>query len=220
MKIQTETDLIDAIARELSWRKKELTAFKLSLPVMRQHERASWIRAAVCILYSHWEGFVREAATYYLNYVAQRRPTHDILSPGLLALVIRERFRAYRQSDKISLHIEIVDFFRSGLATSSRIPWKDGVDTQSNLNSEVFREIAHLIGLDYSRYSTKEAIIDEKLLKSRNGIAHGENVSLGLLDYEELHADVLELIEWFRDDVENAVAQKNYRLVSAPKSVI
>ncbi|GAB3216210.1 hypothetical protein GCM10027295_18640 [Pseudaeromonas pectinilytica] len=52
------------------------------------------------------------------------------------------------------------------------------VNTKSNLNSEVFMEIAYKIGINGDFFESYIHIIDSVLLKNRNAIAHGENTSV------------------------------------------
>lgn len=76
--------------------------------------------------------------------------------------------------------------------------------------SLILREIVCLLGLDYSFYETKEVIINEQLLKRRNGIAHGEYLSLDREEYQQLHDEILGMIENFRTQIENNANQELY----------
>ena len=82
---------------------------------------------------------------------------------------------------------------------------------RDNLNSEVLREILHLLDLDHQPYETKRVLLDQRLLRKRNEIAHGEHSSVNRTNYDELHAGVLNLLDRFRDDVENAAQLKHFR---------
>ena len=53
-------------------------------------------------------------------------------------------------------------------------------------------------------------IIDEKLLGHRNKIAHGERIHLDIADYEEIYAEIVALMDTFRNDVENAALTKAF----------
>ena len=101
----------------------------------------------------------------------------------------------------------------SDLAETARIDWDTAIDTRANLNSDAFREILVSIGLEEARYSTKGALIDQRLLRNRNVISHGGYLSIQLEDYNELHTEVVQMVEWFRNDVENAAVTAAYRRV-------
>ena len=63
MNIRTQEDLGEFLDRELAWRKKELSLVKLSLDSSRTEQIPSSVRAGICMLYAHWEGFIRELYT-------------------------------------------------------------------------------------------------------------------------------------------------------------
>ncbi|MDT9293653.1 MAG: MAE_28990/MAE_18760 family HEPN-like nuclease [Arthrospira platensis PCC 7345] len=81
----------------------------------------------------------------------------------------------------------------------------------SNLSSEIFKEITAILGLDFSPYSTKANLIDEKLLKTRNEIAHGEYLLFDRHEYIELHRMVIEMLDLFRTQIENAALQEAFK---------
>ncbi len=71
-KIRSLTNLADALAAEFAWRKKELHGLKtIVIANEKTHNRDLCIRAAVTLLYAHWEGSVKQAAGYYLEFVAR-----------------------------------------------------------------------------------------------------------------------------------------------------
>ena len=67
------------------------------------------------------------------------------------------------------------------------------------------------LGLDDKDYSTKGALIDQRLLRNRNMIAHGERPDIEQDDYKTVHDEIIQLVERFRDDVENAAVLGSYR---------
>ncbi len=67
-----------------------------------------------------------------------------------------------------------------------------------------------MLGLDYSFYETKEVIIDEKLLAKRNKIAHGEYLDIDENDYDELHRQIISMMDHFSNQIDNCAATKQY----------
>ena len=45
-------------------------------------------RLAVCLIYAHWEGFVKIAAQAYLDYVHRQGLDHQDLADSILALAL------------------------------------------------------------------------------------------------------------------------------------
>ena len=211
MKLRSVSELTDYIDRDLTWRKREISTMKLQVGRARQHEQDPLVRAGVCLLYAHWEGFVKQTSTAYLNYVARKGLKYRELQASLVALSLRSQFAVCGESTKITLRADLTEFLLSDLNESASIPWDDAVDTRSNLKCEVLKEITRMLNVDYTSYAVKELIIDGKLLYYRNNIAHGAEMMLPASDYEELHREVLWLLERFRDDVENAAVVEAYK---------
>ena len=108
-------------------------------------------------------------------------------------------------------HNALVNFFVTRMSERSALPYKNVIDTESNLSSKVFRDVVEKLGLDYSSYETREKLIDEKLLESRNTIAHGSYLATDLDGYIDLQDEVLGMMELFRNQIENSAITKSYR---------
>lgn len=214
MKLRTEEQVHDFLASDIIWRKKELSQFKFLLgsSISRADRRDALLRGTVTILYAHWEGFIKSASQAYLNFLSCQRLRLEELSPNFLALASRNLLQKASASSKIHAHIELTRLFREGLSSQSIIPYDKAISTQANLSSKVLFEIIETLGLDASPFATKEHLIDEGLLEARNTIAHGEYLILNVERYEELHREVVLMMEDFRSQVDNAVASKKYRI--------
>ncbi len=86
------------------------------------------------------------------------------------------------------------------------------MSTQSNLNSGVLQDIILTIGLEYAPYETKEKLIDERLLRSRNSIANGQYLTMDTTEYVELHEEIQSLVQLFYNQVDNAAQTSAYRV--------
>ena len=95
------------------------------------------------------------------------------------------------------------------------MPASAGVNTKANLKSEVLQEIMMSLGLDYSRLSTKEKLIDEKLLANRNRIAHGQYLNVAYAEYLELHVEVLGMMQEIFDQIDERASRGAYRTARA-----
>ncbi len=212
MRIRTIDNFTSKVADQLAWRRKELTELKALVEGSGDnHVRQSMlIRAGVALLYAHWEGFVKGTGAYLLEFVSEQRLTHAELQPNFISVILRKRLNIAKQSKKVSTTGEMVDFFCTKMQSRANIPSKDVIDTNSNLSSSVLSEILWTLGLDEKPYVTKKLILDERLVKKRNSIAHGQSLNISLEDYLSLHTEVLALIDEFRNQLENACVEKKY----------
>ncbi len=177
----------------------------------RDDRRAALLRAAMALLYAHWEGFIKTAGTAYVEFVAAQRLRLDELAPNFLALASRRALMAATGARRIHAHIELTKLFRCGLHEVSSMPHQHAVNTRANLSSEALRDVMDTLGLDYSPFATKGQLIDETLLASRNTIAHGEYLTITESTYRDTHKEVLRMMETFRTLVQNAANSGGYR---------
>lgn len=211
MKIRSLLELGEFLDGELSWRKKELTTIKLMLRGLRNHERNALLRAAICLLYAHWEGFIKAATISYVTIVSRKGLRYCDLAPNFVALGLRGQIRESGMSLKPSIHTKLVRLLVSGLEDHAILSPETAVDTTSNLNFEEFDEVLCILGLERAPYMLQKPLIDERLLKNRNAVAHGDKVSIDEEDYGELHEKMIAMIDTFRDAVQNAAALETYR---------
>ena len=210
-KIRTSTQASDLLDREFAWRLKEIANLKSSIRTAESIIRKTLLRAGVPLLYAHWEGFVKNAAEIYLNYVANQRHTYNELKSCFVVHGVKAKLNLLIDAQKAELNTSIVDFLLDELNERASIPYKDIINTQSNLNSSVFKSIAYSIGIDPSAYATKYIFIDKSVLGRRNSIAHGEYLDLNIDDYNKLSDGIISLLRQFKTDVENALTFNAYK---------
>ena len=213
MKIRTENDLQDAIDHEMAWRKHELAAVKANVVSSRKSAKETAIRAGVALLYAHWEGAIKNIATYYLEYVAMQSHSYGQLKPNFLAIAIKNNLRQFEDSNKTTIHTSVVSDVLALQSAKTKIPTEGIIKTDSNLKSDIFIEIMATIGLPSEEYETSYKLIDSVLLEKRNKIAHGERIESVELDEErycDLHDKVLGLIQQFANQTSNAATLKQY----------
>lgn len=218
-KIRTIEDLQQNLDYELAWRKKEL-AFMRSLITTKSSSKVPatekvncYIRSSITMLYAHWEGFVKIAGNFYLDYIVSQKLQYVDLTNNFVALAAKRFLHELDSADKVTAHMSVTNFFLSGL--TKRCSYLMEIETKSNLSSEVFREIIFILGLDYKLYETKANLIDEILLKHRNHIAHGNysprNFPVDVDIFIDLHKNVIELMDLFADQISNAASTQAYK---------
>lgn len=214
MRIRTLGQLVEVLDNDLAWRKRELTTVKFMLASRRTHQTGPLLRAAICLLYAHWEGFVNTAATGYVAFVANQGLRYRDLTPNFVALGLRREILSAGRSERPTVHTGLAAILTSDLSDRAEIDWRN-LPIGSNINSDTLREILALLGLDERDYLSKGPLLDKKLLANRNRIAHGERADLEPADYDGLQSEIIELVERFGTDVQNAAATGRFRRASA-----
>jgi MAE_28990/MAE_18760-like HEPN len=74
----------------------------------------------------------------------------------------------------------------------------------------MIKEICLICSVDSSHFETKRVFLDQFILKRRNAIAHGQQEFIQEAGMDDLVADILALMQYFRTLLENKVYQKQY----------
>lgn len=210
MNPRTKGALYQYLDSEMAWRIKEIHALRRSVAISEGRTSEVHIRAGVALLYAHWEGFIKSAANAYVSYIAHRADPNEDLQSCFVALGMRSTLSDAFSSPKPAFSVAVVEHLLTTMSKPSNLPRKDAISAQDNLNFEVLKNICAWIGLDAARYEPRSALIDERLLKSRNGIAHGDRLMIDSNGYYELVDKVLEMMRWFKTDIENAAASESF----------
>jgi len=98
MKVRNKNEFLDLIQTEKAWRGKELRNIKSLVRDSRNAFEHTVTRAALLLLYSHWEGYIKritELFFYYLNFKCIK---YSELSINFKSLgIIPESYRVYHQ---------------------------------------------------------------------------------------------------------------------------
>lgn len=212
MKLRTPSQFTDKINQNLAHRKRELSSLLNHVSRARIHEVEPVSKAAVCLLYAHWEGFVKYGGTCLANFVAFKGISISALSNGFIAACVQQKLKQVRGTKKISIAREYVELVRHPNAGLGPLKWDSVIETHDNLNMDSLKEILELVGCDDSFYQTKKGVIDSQLVHYRNSIAHTGYSDFDPNDYPRLHAETLALIEKFRDDLEDSVSSRLFEI--------
>lgn len=208
--LQTFSLLQDYLDKDHSWRIKEIANFKMDCKNPNLLKQRGWLRAATPILYAHWEGFVKNAATAYVNFVDCQGNNYEDLQSCLVVFGLKNHIHSLLSSKNSSVNFEVVEFFRTEIKNQARLKFANAINTEANLSSQVFKNIAESIGIDTTPYESKYNLIDISLLKRRNRIAHGEYLDIGPGDYSNLADETLILLRQFKTDIENSAVLGKY----------
>lgn len=214
MKTRSKEELVDCLNSISKWRKKEL----ITLDGMAKDKKSCqsiFLRTSIVIAYAHWEGFVKEASLAYLTFLSTIKPRLDSMSENFVALYCRDILvNSSKTTKKINRHIDVVSLFTKEMPLGIKYDKDLRIDTESNLNGEVFENICLSLGINYRAFwSTKKPFIDA-LVENRCKIAHGENFTVDKKYAIEVIDFSIKAIQWFKTDIENAVIQEAYLCTS------
>ena len=216
--ISTIDDLNNKLDNELAWRKKELIDLSQSIKVSNGDKKIMLLRCGIPIIYAHWEGFVKSSLSYYLEYVSKQNVPFVELKRNFLGVKLKKEIDTFCATGKTknSIHTETVELVLKNMESdTSNIPYKDQIDTKSNLNSNLFKDLMNLVGVDYSGFSTSFNMIDEQLLNMRNHIAHGrvlKSISLDEDKYMAINDRVIRMLEDLKELLCEYADQKKYKV--------
>lgn len=211
MKIRSICELEDYLDEEISWRKKEMTLAINNFQASKAKTIDHYSRAAILMIYSHWEGFIKRCAQAYLLYINNLGIRCKDIKINFLSLALMKETDGNSSIKKIITRKAVIDFLAGELNEKFSIDIAQ-IDTESNLNIEVLEGICYLVGMDASSFMQKKIWIDSRLLNYRNKIAHGEKVIYSSLDFDpkELKDEIQNLLELFKSNVLNAALLKSY----------
>ncbi|GBF81228.1 MAE_28990/MAE_18760 family HEPN-like nuclease [Aphanothece sacrum] len=208
---QTVGILQENLDDDLSWRIKELSLLKNKIPTQKGTEQNVLIKAGITLLYAHWEGFIKYSAECYLQFVSLQKLKYNELDYCFIALCSRKSINELLKTKKFELQQEIVKNLLDNLEERAKIPYEGIINTKSNLNFDVFRDICMIVGIDYKQYETKKNAIDEELLTIRNKIAHGKDLKKDYADFINIYEIVTILMRNIKDDILNAAITQRYK---------
>jgi hypothetical protein len=210
----TEQDLSDLFDEDLIWRRKELSDMKSAVRAADGAAKPVLLRAIITMSYAHWEGYVRTCANRYFEYLTIRRRPYSDLERQIYVNKFLLRIDALHQGRaSLEARCELINDILDGTTGTFNYVHPSLIDTKSNLNTDVIKEICVICSVESSHFETKRVFLDQFLLKRRNAIAHGQQEFIQEAGMNDLVADILALMQHFRTLLENKVYQKQYAAV-------
>lgn len=216
--ISTIDGLNNKLDNELAWRKKELIDLSQNIKVSNGDTKITLIRCGIPIIYAHWEGFVKNSLSYYLEHVSKQNVPFVELKRNFLGVKLKKEIDDFCGTGKTknSIHTKTVELVLENMENgTSNIPYKNQIDTKSNLNSALFKDLMNLVGVDYSEFETSFNLIDEQLLNMRNNIAHGrvlKSIALDENTYTAINDRVIRMLENLKEILCEYAEQKKYKI--------
>ena len=207
----TEHDLSSILDTDLIWRRKELSDLKSAIKNADLPARSVLLRAIIAMSYAHWEGYVRTCANRYFEHLTLRKKPFVRFERQIYVNSMLGRLDAlYRSRTCLEDRCKLINDILDGENSRFSYVRPELVDTRSNLNTDVIKDICIICGVDYNYFEQNRTFLDVILLKRRNAIAHGQQEYIQPDEIDGLVATTLALMSSFRNLVENKVYTKAY----------
>lgn len=210
-KLRTANDLQDFLDTEYGWRIKEIAALKAAVRTAGLMPERTLMRAGLALLYAHWEGFVKNSLTAYLNFINCQGLRYEDLLSCFVVFGLKKHINEVSESKTSKISIAAVAFLREQLGQRAQMKIDSAINTESNLSSKVFQNIMISVGFDPESFETRFNLIDESLLRRRNSIAHGDYLDVAKTDWGALADEVIAMLRQVKTHIENAVALEAFK---------
>ncbi|MEJ6521107.1 MAE_28990/MAE_18760 family HEPN-like nuclease [Shewanella bicestrii] len=213
LNIDTFTETVNA---DLTWRKKEISDL---LFLHNNDNNFLILKSAILLMYSHWEGYVKNISKQYLILVSDLEIPLSSLCINFEAIDIKGDIRNCLSSSETLNLVNEINFLNKIYNDGKKlfkIPSsfrnekdKSIINTKDNLNIETFQSFMKIIGLfEFTPLKTRIVYIDEKLLANRNIIAHGSKLhpkeksfDMDIEEIKKLRDFIVLIMEFLRDEL-------------------
>lgn len=219
-------DFLDSIDKDLSWRKKEISEL---FGACKEQDLEVLRKSMLLMLYSHWEGFIKNSSKTYLKYISESKLKLSELTINYHTIALKGLISScYESHEKLTLanELKFMDKFSDSNTKSFTINKKVFMDkdkslvnTHDNLSPSVFNNLCKIIGLpEKEAIKTKKNYLDEVFLGNRNAIGHGSKIeldnahdfNLSIESVDKLKNIIISIMNRFQTDIQEYAEQELY----------
>lgn len=218
MEFKSSIVLEDFLTKELAWRKKDITKSLLDYEQANsEKEKDYYWKISIFIIYSNWEGYIKNSAEAYINYLNNKNLKYKELSSNFKTIGIKELHKKHLHGD--TKKYSIFKIFEDSIDTLDeqifKINEKNVIDTGSNLKYDVLFEILNILNIPVDDFELKKNLIDSVLLTYRNDVAHGDRIenTKDIYNLRDLRDSIIGLLEIFKTNLQNSIALNSYRRI-------
>jgi len=236
-------DVNTYLTNELIWRKKEVSDLFIAYQTIAAHQGKnnadSILKSLILIIYSNWEGFVKDSLKAYLNFLCTQRLKVIDLHSNLQALCLKDAISLCLDEENdnhLMPELQVMKKLIKHSNTQFNLKSiKDNklniIDTQSNLSSKIYGRLLDIVGLktypcfketqsrkDYLNdgsdkdYGNFSYLIDYQLINIRNSFAHGERFinKIDLQKVQEISQQIDSIMDDLQELIEDSIIYKYY----------
>lgn len=204
------SQLQECLDDEFAWRRVEIHEIKREIKSSKDIRKKTLLRAAVPLVYAHWEGFIKAATSAYVSYITSTGRQFGELKPCFLGIPSKNEIALIQESKKpFSISSAVQSILRKQ-KEKAIIDFDSYFKKIGNINHELFIELLKSLDLYSSKYDSLQDLIDEGLLATRNRIAHGDYLLIDEIAFEQLTNEVVLLLRDVKTDIENCASLASY----------
>lgn len=187
----------------------------------RRHSEIFRVQS-IAMIYSIWEGFMQQSFGLYIKYIDELNIDFMKLNEDIIIFHMENTFKQFREYPKNKNKKN--DFINNlyGFYQVSKHPLYPRVDTESNLGFDVMNKLLEQFGLDkfpeywdeYTHPKPSLKVMMQNLLRYRNGIAHGGDISNEEIVTQEVFDKykrlIIKLMYGVHDKFINAINDETY----------
>lgn len=202
--------VLEEISLDIDWRNEELKKIEIISSTLIDDDLKFFLKTIVPLLYAHWEGFVVSSLKKIFKYLNNLKLNSDNYCDIYLTTAYEQTLKSLEDStgfDKRKKHL--INLYRS---FKEEVKLDEKIDTKSNLNFKVLLEICKKINLNYTKFKSYEAELNE-LVNIRNSISHGEN-AYTFYRYEDIEQYInliKDLMLDFQSELQDLLKQEKYK---------
>jgi hypothetical protein len=160
--------LLHCRSEDLIWRRKELSDMKAAIKGADSASKPVLMRALIAMSYAHWEGYVRTCANRYFERFTLRKRLFSEFERQIYVNTFLVRLDAlYQNRVGLEARCKLINDILDG--TNERFGYINPalIDTRSNLNTDVIKDICLICAVDSSHFESSRTFIDILVLKTQ-----------------------------------------------------
>jgi hypothetical protein len=161
--------IVDEIIADNEWRDTEFAQFKINT---NKVDTNLWSRMCVPMIYAHWEGFIVNALRTLMRHLNTLELAPEKYTTNLVVIGLGSAYQSLSGKQSFEQKVIFTQKFNEHLRKPIKFELK--IDTKSNLNFSVLKELCQKFGFQHGTFKSIERDIND-LVHIRNSIAHGEN---------------------------------------------
>lgn len=152
-------------------------------------------RLGIVLLYSHWEGFIKETAKAYMQCFKGEK-IKDVPLSIVIAYYIKTHDKYNTKCNAYECGKSVLEDMDGDKPIQCDI--EDLVSTESNLDADVLSKIASFLNIGNDWFELRNNYINN-FVACRNGIAHGEVRQVSKEEFEEYFDGIVNLIMLYKE---------------------